>query len=353
MKEILLKEIEAIFKQDEKSDKELCIDLIKTIRKHEKYQLPDATVESFSSLFNNRLNEIMNGVEKESNFRTGFDNLDRTIGGFRYGDLVLLAARPGMGKTSLLMQLSLNISTQFPVLYLSSTQSAKEMTKHMNTQLTNIIGRDNYFTDGEKLIFQKLAKEIADYNLYISDDCNYNITAIKDLCIQQVKENKVRCIFIDDIQTIKTTRYYQNKYQELEFIMLELKQLAKYLDICIILNSQLSRAVELRGGAKRPMLSDLSSSGALENIAHKVLFLYRPAYYDILEDENGNDCRDLAEIIISKNTSGPVGIAYLRFIPWTASFKDRDDSEIRHLYNSFTFKNDRLKDLDDHTNLPF
>ena len=129
--------------------------------------------------------------------------------------------------------------------------------------------------------------------------------------------------------------------------MHELKQLAKQLDICIILDSQLSRAVETRGGIKKPMMSDLRDSGALENIADKVLFIYRPEYYEIYQDEDGNDTRGTAEIIISKNTSGPIGTAKLAFIGRTASFRDIDDSEIVPFESSFTFDNRRLKDLDE------
>lgn len=348
MKEILLKEIEAIFKQDEKSDKELCIDLIKTIRKHEKSQYPVATVETFASLFDTKLNAIINGMEVESHFTTGFKSIDRIIGGFRYGELVLIAGRPGMGKTSLLMQLSLQVSKQMPVLYISFSISAKEYTNRVSASLTGIMARnDNDFSDTDKLQFQALADDIEQYKVHVSDNCHHSIAAIKELCIQQVKENRVRCIFIDNIQTINTTRYYQNRHQELEFIMQELAQLAKYLDICIILDSQLSRAVETRGGAKRPMMFDLSSSAALENIAHKILFVYRPEYYDIHEDENGNDTRGTAEIIISKNSSGPVGIANLAFISRIATFREREELEIMPIDKNFTFNNKRLKDLDE------
>jgi replicative DNA helicase len=354
MKEILLKEIEAIFKQDEKSDKELCVDLIKTIRKHEKNQLPDPTVETLSSLFNSRLNKIINGEEMESNISTGFDNIDRIIGGFSYGELVLIAARPGMGKTSLLMMLSLKISKQSPVLFITFSMTAKEITKRFNSILTGISFKSNdNFSESEILILQDLADEIGQYKIHLSDDCHRNIAALKDLCIQQVKENGVRCVFFDNIQTINSSRYYQNRHQELEYIMHELKQLAKQLDICIILDSQLSRAVETRGGTKRPMMSDLRDSGALENIADKVVFIYRPEYYEIVEDEYGNDTRGTAEIIISKNTSGPIGTAKLAFIARTASFRDIDDTEIVPFDSSFTFDNKRLKDLDDHTTPPF
>jgi replicative DNA helicase len=354
MKEILLKEIEAIFKQDEKSDKELCVDLIKTIRKHEKNQLPVPTVETLSSLFNSILNKIINGEEMESNISTGFDNIDRIIGGFSYGELVLIAARPGMGKTSMLMMLSLKISKQSPVLFITFSMTAKEITKRFNSILTGISFKSNdNFSESEKLILQDLADEIGQYKIHLSDDCHRNITAIKDLCIQQVKENGVRCVFFDNIQTINSSRYYQNRHQELEYIMHELKQLAKQLDICIILDSQLSRAVETRGGAKRPMMSDLRDSGALENIADKVLFIYRPEYYEIVEDEDGNDTRGTAEIIISKNTSGPIGTAKLAFIGRTGSFRNIDDTEIMPIDKNFTFNNKRLKDLDDHTTPPF
>ena len=348
MKEILLKEIEAIFKQDEKSDKELCIDLIKTIRKHEKHQLPVPTVETLSSLFNRRLDEIINGKEMESNFRTGFDNIDRIIGGFSYGELVLIAARPGMGKTSLMMMLALKISKQSPVLFITFSMSAKVVIKRIKAFLTGISFKNNdNFSESEKLIFQDLADEIGKYEMHLSDDCHRNIAAIKDLCIQQVKENGVRCVFFDNIQNINSSKYYQNRHQELEYIMHELKQLAKQLDICIILDSQLSRAVETRGGIKKPMMSDLRDSGALENIADKVLFIYRPEYYEIYQDEDGNDTRGTAEIIISKNTSGPIGTAKLAFIGRTASFRDIDDTEIVPFDSSFTFDNRRLKDLDE------
>ena len=327
MKEILLKEIEAIFKQDEKSDKELCIDLIKTIRKHEKNQLPVPTVESLSSLFNSRLNKIINGGEMESNISTGFDNIDRIIGGFSYGELVLIAARPGMGKTSMLMMLSLKISKQLPVLFITFSMTAKEITKRFNSILTGISFKSNdNFSASEILILQDLADEIGQYKIHLSDDCHRNITAIKDLCIQQVKENGVRCVFFDNIQTINSSRYYQNRHQELEYIMHELKQVAKQLDICIILDSQLSRAVENRpGGSKRPMLSDLRESGSIEQDADMVLFLYRPEYYGLEEDEQGRSNIGIGEVIIAKHRNGETGTVPLRFVGKYVKFTDLEE----------------------------
>ena len=115
-----------------------------------------------------------------------------------------------------------------------------------------------------------------------------------------------------------------NREQEISGIARGLKSLAKELNIPVIALSQLSRAVESRGGSKRPMLSDLRESGSLEQDADAVVFIYRPWYYKIEEDENGNSVKDRAEIIFAKHRNGPVDVVNLRFIEENAMFSDLD-----------------------------
>jgi len=251
---------------------------------------------------------------------SGFENLDRVTGGWQKSDLIILAARPSMGKSALALNFARNAAVQFykKAAVFSLEMSRKQLGKRLISSeseipLSNILyGR---LTPDEFMRTVKSSGVIADAGIFI-DDTSYNMQQIKTKSRRYVHEFGVELIIIDYIQLISSASENKNKTRENEVseISRELKMMAKELDVPVIALSQLSRAVESRGGSKRPMLSDLRESGAIEQDADIVAFLYRPEYYGIEVDENGNSTRGIAEIIIAKNRSGALDNIKTAFI---------------------------------------
>ena len=277
---------------------------------------------------------------------TGFDDFDTRFGGFRLGEFVVIGGRPAMGKTQFLVNLSLHISTTLPVLYLTMDLSEFLLTNRFIASVSeiptcNILQHD--LSKEQKSILSKIGNKFTKRKLFICDSGNNSVETLKAFCRKQVQENGIQVIVVDYLQLI--TSYNHRKYRELEvsYISRELKNMAKEYNVCVIASSQLSRGVEYRGGieGKRPHLSDLRESGAIEQDADKVLFIHRPEYYGILLDENGNDLRNLAEIIVAKNRNGRLGDFYLS--------RDNNFTNFRNYIpkKEFTFSSDRLLELRD------
>jgi replicative DNA helicase len=134
--------------------------------------------------------------------------------------------------------------------------------------------------------------------------------ALKTYCEKMVAEKGIRVIAIDYLQMLSSNRYRHNRELEVSYISRTLKKIAKDLNICMIVTSQLSRSVETRGGDKRPLLSDLRESGAIEQDADKVIFVYRPDYYGITTDEDGNTTKGQLELLMVKNRTGAIDRFY-------------------------------------------
>jgi replicative DNA helicase len=171
------------------------------------------------------------------------------------------------------------------------------------------------------------------------------MSAFRAHCQQHIDAHGVKIIMVDYLQMMSASKHRNSRELEISYVSRELKNIAKDLNVCLIATSQLSRAVESRGGAyhsKHPQLSDLRESGAIEQDADKVIFVYRPAYYGITHDENGNDIQSLTELILAKNRNGKLGEVKLQhnenFTNYTA-FKEYK--------NEFTFSEKRLNELRD------
>lgn len=271
-----------------------------------------------------------------SGLESGFRQLDKMTAGWQNSDLIIIAARPAMGKTAFVLSMAKNIAVDYkhPVALFSLEMS--------NVQLVNRLIVNVCEIPGEKIKSGQLApyewgqldykiKELYDAPLYVDDTPSLSVFELRTKARRLVREHGVRIIIIDYLQLMNASGMsYGSRQEEVSTISRSLKGLAKELNIPIIALSQLNRGVENREGkdGKRPQLSDLRESGAIEQDADMVCFIHRPEYYKIFSDENGNDLRGMAEIIIAKHRNGAVGDVLLRFKGEFARFQNPDDDLI-------------------------
>jgi replicative DNA helicase len=241
--------------------------------------------------------------------KTGWRNVDETIEGFRPGEFIVFGGRPGMGKTIVLIDLIKRISLRDPVLLIALDLAAVQISNRIVSSILDynlqIKGPEDLRNiDKEKLDF--LTNYLEVMQLSICETTFDSMFALKSYCEKMVKEKGIRVIAIDYLQMLSSKRYRHNRELEVSYISRTLKKIAKDLNICMIVTSQLSRSVETRGGDKRPQLSDLRESGAIEQDADKVIFVYRPDYYGITTDEDGNSTQGLLELLMVKNRTGNI-----------------------------------------------
>ncbi len=251
---------------------------------------------------------------------SGFNYLDQITSGWQKSDLIIIAARPAMGKTAFVLSMAKNMAVEynFPVAIFSLEMS--------NVQLVNRLIVNVSEIEGEKIKHGKLANfeweqlhsrtsQLLNAPIFIDDTPSLSVFELRTKARRLVKEQKIQCIIIDYLQLMNASGMnYGSREQEVSMISRSLKGLAKELNIPIIALSQLNRGVEGRTGAdKRPQLSDLRESGAIEQDADMVLFIHRPEYYKITQDENQNSLLGIAEIIIAKHRNGSTDDIRLKF----------------------------------------
>lgn len=245
--------------------------------------------------------------------KTGWSNVDAGIGGFRPGEFIVFGGRPGMGKTVVLIDLIRRISLHNPVLLISLELTTVQISNRIISSVLDydlpLKGpEDLRRIDKEKINFVSNYLEVM--QLSICETTFDSMFALKSYCEKMVKEKGIRVIAIDYLQMLSSNRYRHNRELEVSYISRTLKKIAKDLNICMLVTSQLSRSVETRGGDKRPLLSDLRESGAIEQDADKVIFVYRPDYYGITTDEDGNTTKGQLELLMVKNRTGAIDRFY-------------------------------------------
>lgn len=239
---------------------------------------------------------------------TGLTCEDEYTNGYRPGKLIVLAGRPGMGKTAkALKTVMVNAKQGYPVGVFSLEMPSLELTNRLvsmynQVRLKRIIDAE-LMADEQQRYFMGLS-EVSNWPLIIDDASGVSYQYIARKAKKWKRKNDIQLLVIDYLQLMRLPKGNQNDAAKWGDITKNLKALAKELDIPIILLSQLNRAVETRGGSKRPQLSDLRESGAIEQDADQVLFMYRPEYYQILEDEEGQSLKGIVEIIYGKNRDG-------------------------------------------------
>jgi len=256
---------------------------------------------------------------------TGLVKLDNLTGGFQRSDLIILAARPSMGKTAVAMSMARNAAIDYKkaVAFFSLEMSATQLVMRLISAEAKVDQHRLRTGDLKNEHWQQIVSTIhrlTEAPIYIDDTPALGIMELRARARLMKREHNIELIIIDYLQLMHAPKA-ESREREISMISRGLKQLAKELDIPIIALSQLNRSVESRGD-KRPMLSDLRESGSIEQDADVVMFVHRPEYYGITVDEDGLPTEGTAEMIIGKQRNGPTGTAKLAFIKEFARFEN-------------------------------
>jgi replicative DNA helicase len=264
---------------------------------------------------------------------SGFTSLDRITNGFQKSTLVILAARPAMGKTAFALSIARNIAVQQnkAIAFFSLEMSDIELVTRLISSEAGLNAqklKTGQLQDYEWTQLMTKTSALAKAPIFIDDSASLNMFELRAKCRRLKQKHNIQMVFVDYLQLMQGSADTRgNREQEISKISRQLKALAKELKIPVLAMSQLSRAVETRGNSKKPQLSDLRESGAIEQDADIVMFIHRPEYYGITEDENENSMLGMADILLEKHRSGPTGTARLKFIKEFAKFDNPDYSD--------------------------
>jgi replicative DNA helicase len=242
--------------------------------------------------------------------------------------MIVIAARPGMGKTAFVLTMCRNVAVDegIPCAVFSLEMSSVQLVQRLiaaETEIDSDKFRKGSLEDHEYEQLHDRIGRLSKAPLFIDDTPGLNVFELRAKCRRMKQQHGIDLIVIDYLQLMQGGSLNGgNREQEISAISRSVKSIAKELDIPIIALSQLSRNVETRGGDKRPMLSDLRESGAIEQDADMVSFIYRPEYYGFTEHEDGLDTKGLSEFIIAKHRHGALGTVNMKFIARLAKFTD-------------------------------
>ncbi len=279
---------------------------------------------------------------------SGFTKLDAMTSGWQKSDLIILAARPAMGKTAFALSMAKNMAVdgvpdiddkgepirrQVHVAFFSLEMSNVQLVNRLISNVCSIPGNKIKNGQLESYEWQQLdnqIKRLYDAPLYVDDTPSLSVFELRTKARRLVREHGVEIIMIDYLQLMNASGLANSRQEEVSTISRSLKGLAKELNIPIIALSQLNRNVESRDGidGKRPQLSDLRESGAIEQDADIVSFIHRPEYYKIYENENHQDMHGMAEIILAKHRNGAVGTVNLRFRGEFVRFQNPEEEDL-------------------------
>lgn len=316
------------------------------------------------------IKEAVENIEKAKNMEghlsgvpSGFTALDRVTNGWQPSDLIIIAARPGMGKTAFVLTMARNIAVEFkrPVAIFSLEMSALQLVTRLISAEAMLPAdklKKGTLENHEWHQLNVKIKNLEDAKFLIDDTPALTIFELRAKCRRLKAQHNIELAVVDYLQLMSGGGDNKgNREQEISNISRSLKSLAKELNIPIIAISQLSRAVETRGGSKKPILSDLRESGAIEQDADMVMFIYRPEYYKITEDSDGNSLQGIAEVSIAKHRNGKLEDINLRFIDQFARFMDLEEGfhadpgfsqEESHSPNVVTYQS-KINEMDDYT----
>jgi len=274
------------------------------------------------------LQERKNHKDGLTGVPSGFSRLDRVTSGWQRADLVIIAARPGMGKTAFVVSAIRNAAIDFnlPVAMFSLEMSSLQLVNRLISAEAELesekIKRGNLAEHEWQQLVHKTTR-LSSAPIFIDDTPALSILELRAKCRRLKAEHNVQLIVVDYLQLMKGEAG-GNREQEIASISRALKGIAKELDVAVIALSQLSRGVETRGGDKRPQLSDLRESGSIEQDADIVMFLYRPEYYKITVDEDNIPTQGMAEVIVAKHRNGSLDTVKLKFIGKYTKFAEFD-----------------------------
>jgi replicative DNA helicase len=319
---------------DETSD----VDDLLDYSERELLNIAEGHIKKETVRINNLLKTAIEQIEEAgkrkdslSGVPSGFTRLDRITSGWQNSDLIIIAARPSMGKTAFVLSMARNMAVDHdrPVAFFSLEMSSIQLVNRL------IIGETQLPTDKirtgrlENYEWEQLEYKIKDLEkapIYVDDTPAISIFEFRAKCRRLKQKYNIQAVVIDYLQLMTGSKDSGSREQEVSNISRSLKSVAKELDIPIIALSQLNRSVEMRSGNKRPQLSDLRESGAIEQDADLVIFIHRPEYYGLDVDEDGNSLKGVAEIIVAKHRNGATGDVHLKFVREFAKFVNLDDA---------------------------
>ncbi len=274
---------------------------------------------------------------------TGFTDLDKLTSGWQPSDLIIIAARPGMGKTAFTLSMARNIAvgSNLPVAFFSLEMSSVQLITRLISSETGLSSEKLRTGKLEPFEWEQLNVKVKDLEqapIFIDDTPSLSIFDLRAKCRRLASQHGIKLIMIDYLQlmTAQTNAKGGNREQEISTISRNLKALAKELSVPVIALSQLSRAVETRGGSKRPLLSDLRESGAIEQDADIVSFIYRPEYYNLEEwdDDDRSPTANQAEFIVAKHRNGATDSIRMKFLGQFGKFDNLDDFSTPYEFGS-------------------
>ena len=283
---------------------------------------------------------------------SGFTALDRVTSGWQRSDLVIIAARPGMGKTAFVVSALRNAAVDFkiPVAIFSLEMASIQLVNRLISAEAELEGeklKKGNLADHEWTQLVHKTSRLSSAPIFIDDTPALSILELRAKCRRLKAEHNIQLVVIDYLQLMRGDNA-GNREQEIASISRSLKGIAKELNVPVIALSQLSRSVETRGGDKRPQLSDLRESGSIEQDADIVMFLYRPEYYKITVDEEGLPTQGMGEVIIAKHRNGSIENVKLKFIGKYTKFADFDTpSSFDNPYSGMITRESRLNSFTD------
>ncbi|MDT8309718.1 MAG: replicative DNA helicase, partial [Bacteroidales bacterium] len=292
--------------------------------------------ENMQSLIKKAISQIEEARKQDGNISgipSGFTALDHVTAGWQKSDLIIIAARPGMGKTALVLSMARNIVIDHatPVAVFSLEMAAIQLVTRLIASESGLPAeklKKGQLEEHEWTQLNTRITNLVDAKLFIDDTPALSVFELRAKCRRLKAQHDIQLIIVDYLQlmTASEERGMQkgNREQEISTISRALKSLSKELNVPVICLSQLNRSVETRGGDKRPLLSDLRESGAIEQDADMVIFIYRPEYYKIDEDSHGNSTANMAELIIAKHRNGALADIKLTFHKELAKFANPD-----------------------------
>jgi replicative DNA helicase len=322
--------------QDKSYDPSLDVDELIDFSEREIYNIATGTIKKETASIKDIITEAIRQMEVSatredglSGVPCGFTALDRMTSGWQRSDMIVVAARPSMGKTAFVLSMMRNIAVVYkqPVALFSLEMSAVQLVNRLiigETGLTSEKIKTGKLSRAEWVQFEVKIKDLSEAPIFIDDTPAITIFELRAKCRRLKTMHNIQLVVIDYLQLMAGSGDSNSREQEVSYISRGLKAIAKELDVPVIALSQLNRSVELRGGDRRPQLSDLRESGAIEQDADIVIFIHRPEKYGITEDEEGNSTKGKAEIIVAKHRNGATGDVTLRFINDQAKFVDWD-----------------------------
>ncbi|MFN8211585.1 MAG: replicative DNA helicase [Bacteroidales bacterium] len=292
-------------------------------------------VAPINEVIKEAITEIENAGKREDALvgtPSGFTKLDRLTSGWQKAELTIVAARPSMGKTAFALTMARNMAIDHgrKVAIFSCEMSSVQLVNRLIVSETEIASdkiKNGRLSEEEWKQLDQRIKKLVQAPIFIDDTPAITITELRAKCRRLMAQHRLDVVIIDYLQLMTGPVNSGSREQEVSNISRSLKSIAKELNVPVIALSQLNRSAELRGGLKRPQLSDLRESGAIEQDADMVVFIHRQDKFGILTFEDGSSTRGIAEIILAKNRNGPVDDIRLRFREEKAMFVDLEDFE--------------------------